>query len=311
MNPSIVHLGADLAQTHIDLHGPLHGLPPRIPNDKKAIARLLKKLRSVAGIHIVCEATGGCEKELLRACHHSAIPISVLNPRQVRDFARARGRLAKTDQIDAHTLADFGATMRPHATSPVEPAVQKLAALSTRRRQLVAFRSAEKNRSLRADPALAASLRACIAFLNRQIACLDRDMAALANSCARLRARLRALTEVQGMGTSSALALLAALPELGSLSKTQVAALAGLAPFNRDSGSYRGERHIHGGRTPVRDALYMPALVASRHNPFIRAFYSRLCSLGKPPKLALTASMRKLLIHLNSRLKLIPSQPLF
>lgn len=310
MKSSIVHLGADIAQGHLDLFGPLPGLPARIANDKKALSRLLKQLRAYPGVQIICEATGGCERALVQACHQAGVAISVLNPRQVRDFARAQGRLAKTDRIDAKILAEFGATLRPKTTEPIAPALQKLAVYSARRRQLMAMRCAEKNRSHRADPALAASLRATISFLDRQIAALDQTMAALVASCAHLRAKLRALTAVQGLGPNSATSLLAALPELGSLSKAQAASLAGLAPFNRDSGLYRGQRHIHGGRTAVRDALYMPALVASRHNPVIKTFYSRLCAHGKPPKLALTAAMRKLLIHLNSILKHLPLPPL-
>lgn len=309
MTTALVHyLGADISDSHIDLYAPMvPGLPARIANDKKAISRLLKKLQALPGIHLICEATGGCERTLRQACHHAGLPISVLNPRQVRDFARARGHLAKTDQIDARILSEFGSILRPKTTDPINPRLQKLATLSTRRRQLLDMRSAEKNRSHRADPALAASLRASISFLTRQIAVLDRSMAALVKECSLLRAKLLAMTSVHGIGPTSALALLASLPELGSLSKNQAASLAGLAPFNRDSGSFRGQRHIHGGRTPVRNALYMPALVASRSNPFLKPFYARLRSNGKPAKLALTAVMRKLLIHLNSILKKLPA----
>lgn len=306
MKKQIVHVGADVAQNHIDLHGELPGLPTRIANTKTGLARLFKMLNPTAAVQMVCEATGGCERLLVAACHEAGVPVSVLNPRQVRDFARAKGQLAKTDAIDARILCEYGRMMQPAADSALEPGLQKLAVYSTRRRQLIALRSAEKNRTLRSDPLLASSHRALLRVLDKQIAAIGAALARTVASCARLRAKIAAMTAVKGVGSTSATALLAALPELGTLSKNQAASLAGLAPFNRDSGLHRGQRHIHGGRLPARSALYMAALVASRHNPFINAFYSRLLSNGKPPKLALTASMRKLLIHLNSLLKHLP-----
>lgn len=308
MKPPIVHIGADVAQNHIDLHGDIAGLPAQIANTKPALHRLLKTLSAHGAAHLVCEATGGCERLLVAACHHAGVPITVLNPRQVRDFARAKNQLAKTDRIDARILAQYGRTFLPAADSPLDPGLQRLAVYSTRRRQLIALRTSEKNRTLRSDPLLAASHRTILRVLDKQIAAIDAALARTVNTCSRLRAKIAALTAVKGVGSTSATALLAALPELGSLSKTQAASLAGLAPFNRDSGLFRGQRHIHGGRLPVRSALYMAALVASRHNPVITAFYQRLISHGKPPKLALTASMRKLLIHLNSLLKNLPCQ---
>ncbi|CAN5820529.1 hypothetical protein BH09VER1_BH09VER1_47030 [soil metagenome] len=234
----------------------------------------------------------------------------MINPRQVRDFARAKGQLAKTDRIDARLLSAYGAALRPKPTQPIEPALQKLAAYSTRRRQLVGLRSAEKNRLLRCDPLLAASHRQTIAFLHRQILQIDQAMARLVRASARLTAKVQAFSVVQGVGFLTATNLLATLPELGSLSKNQAASLAGLAPFNRDSGLFRGQRYIHGGRSSVRDTLYMPALVAARANPVIKTFYLRLRDHGKPAKVALTASMRKLLIHLNSLLKHLPDPSL-
>lgn len=307
MNRPPVHVGADVAQSHIDLHGPIPGLPARIANAKPALTALLKTLRKrELPVHILCEATGGCERLLVAACHAAGVAVSVLNPRQVRDFARARGQLAKTDQIDAGILCDYGRVFAPAPAAPLDATLQKLAAYSTRRRQLVALRAGEKNRLLRSDPLLAASHRTIRRALDRQIAVLDAALARTVASCARLRSKLAALTAVKGVGVTTATALLASLPELGTLSKNQAASLAGLAPFNRDSGLFRGQRHIHGGRLPVRSSLFMAALVASRFNPVIAAFYSRLRSAGKPHKLALTASMRKLLIHLNSLLKNLP-----
>lgn len=311
MNPPSVHslcyVGVDVAQDHLDLHGETPGLPRRIPNTKVALHKLRKSLLAQGPVQLICEATGGCERLLVAACHQVGLPISVLNPRLVRDFARAKNQLAKTDAIDARILCAFGRTFAPAPSKPLEESLHKLAALTTRRRQLLSDRTAEKNRLLRADPLVLPSLRASLRFLDRQIQSLDAKLAQIVASCSKLRAKVTTLTQVKGVGQTSAIALLAALPELGTLSKTQAASLAGLAPFNRDSGLFRGQRHIHGGRLSVRSALYMPALVAAQHNPVIHSFYSRLCSNGKPAKVALTASMRKLLIHLNSLLKPLPS----
>lgn len=306
MKTQIVYLGADLAEATIELFAPLPGLPASIANSKAALVKLLKLLAKrypASQLHVICEATGGCERHLVSVCHRAGLPISVVNPRQVRDLARAQGRLAKTDKIDARLLSDFGELLTPAPTVAREPALAQLAAYCTRRRQLIVQRTAEKNRLRRADPILAGSYRTMIASINRQISAVETGLARILSSSARLQAKLAALTQVKGVGVTSATALLAALPELGTLSKTQAAALAGLAPFNHDSGLLRGQRHIRGGRLHVREALYMAALVASRHNPVIQAFYQRLLANGKPPKLALTAAMRKLLLHLNSLLK--------
>jgi transposase len=300
---SVFYVGVDLAQDHLDLHGEIPGLPGRLANTKAALGRLLKRLRQHAAVHVVCEATGGCERLLVHACHQAGVTISVLNPRQVRSFARAKGQLAKTDAIDARILFQYGHAFAPRATPPLDPSLQKLAAYSTRRRQLLDARVAEKNRSRRADPLLAASHRAMLQAIDEQIKALDAALAATVDACPILRAKVARLTTVKGVGPTSATALLAALPELGTLSKNQAASLAGVAPFNCDSGRFRGQRRIQGGRSSVRLALYMSALVASKHNHVIKPFYLRLTSAGKPPKVALTASMRKLLSHLNSLLK--------
>lgn len=303
MNTQTVHVGADVAEAHIDLHGPIKGLPGQVANTRKGVNSLLKILKRNPGVRLTCEATGGCERLLVRACLKAGVAISAVNPQRARDFARAKGQLAKTDKIDARILADYGAVMQPALSEPLDSALEELAAFSTRRRQLLESRAAEKNRLRRAEPCVASSHRAVIRILDSQIAVVDRALARIVASCAKLRAKIAALTEVKGIGSTSAIALLAALPELGSLSRNQAASLAGLAPFNRDSGKFRGQRHIHGGRTSARNALYMSALVAAHRNPVISIFYSRLLSNGKPPKVALIACMRKLLIHLNSLLK--------
>jgi transposase len=309
MNTQVVHVGADVAEAHIDLHGSIKGLPAQIANTKEGIRSLLKILKPHAGVRLICESTGGCERQLVRACHQAGVAISPVNPLRVRDFARAKGQLAKTDKIDARILADYGAAMLPALSAPLDSALERLAAFHTRRRQLQESRTAERNRLRRAELCVASSHRALIRSLDTQIAAIDRAIAKVVASCAKLRTKVAALTEVKGVGVVSATAILAAMPELGSLSKNQAASLAGLAPFNRDSGKFRAQRHIHGGRAPARHSLYMAALVASRYNPVISSFFSRLRSNGKPPKVALIASMRKLLIHLNSLIKSLPPLP--
>lgn len=307
MNPVVVHLGADIAQAHIDLHGPIPGLPQRVENTPAALSRLLQRLSRHPHLHFICEATGGCERLLVRLAHAAGLAITVLNPRRLRGFAHAHGQLAKTDPIDARMLYEFGSRMKPAPDTPTDPAFLQLAALVTRRRQILDLRTMEANRSLRADRSLAPSFRATLALFDRQIAALEKAISALVASSPLLTDKVARLSSVKGVGSLSASALLAALPELGSLSKNRISCLAGLAPFAWDSGTFRGQRHIKGGRSAARNALYMAALVASRHNPVIKAFYDRLRSNGKPAKVALTAAMRKLLIHLNSLLRISPS----
>jgi transposase len=314
---AVQYVGADISEATIELAATWPaGLPPRIANEPKAIKALLRQIarirqRSGSMIAIVCEPTGGCERLLKSLCHEASQPVSVVNARQVRDFARAQGKLAKTDEIDARILAQYGERLAPRAADKPDPAFEKLARLSTRRRQLVEMRSAEKNRLHRATKDQAASHRQLIKYLDTQILAMDKKIAALVEDTPRLKRSHQAMIKVDGVGSNTASALLAALPELGTLTRNQAAALAGLAPFNRDSGRYRGQRHISGGRLQVRQALYMATLVATRSNLFIKAFYLRLRSNGKPSKLALTASMRKLLIHLNSLLKITSQQPHF
>jgi transposase len=228
----------------------------------------------------------------------------VLNPRLARDFARARGRLAKTDAIDARLLADYGQTMQPVPTPRPDPQMTLLDDLVTRRAQLVEDRAKERTRLQQATCSeVRASLRQHIGHLDGQIKNLLARIAELVEASPSLKAKVQRLITVEGVGSLTASALLAALPELGTLSKNQVASLAGLAPFNRDSGAFRGTRSIRGGRIAVRTALYMAALTASRFNPILKAFYQRLKAAGKPHKVALTAVMRKLLIYLNALLK--------
>jgi transposase len=238
------------------------------------------------------------------ALHQQRIPVSVVNPRLPRDFARARNRLAKTDAIDASLLADYGRTLRPAPTPVPDARMLLLDDLVTRRAQLVADRAAERTRLEQTTrPELVASIRLHLRHLDSQVEKLWARIAELIQATPALRTKVQLLLQVQGVGELTASALLAALPELGTLSANEVTALAGLAPFNRDSGAFRGTRSISGGRAEVRKALYMAALCASRANPILQAVYQRLRAAGKPHKVALVAVMRKLLVYLNALLK--------
>jgi transposase len=307
-----VHVvGADVSKATIDLGCLSLALPTSIPNTPEGFKILLKIItKSTSPVHIVCEATGYYHRGLVRALHQAEIKVSVVNPRLTRDFARARGKLAKTDAIDALMLADYGRTMQPGPTVPPEEHMVLLDELVTRRSQLVEDRVRERSRLEQAScPEVASSLRLHLRHLDAQIKKLLSRIAEVVEKNSSLKAKVDQMVKVHGIASLSASALLASLPELGTLSKNEVAALAGLAPFNRDSGAFRGKRSICGGRIGVRGALYMSALCASRGNPILKAFYQRLRAAGKPHKVALVAVMRKLLIYLNSLLKQHPLSP--
>jgi transposase len=311
MLTSPVYLGADIAKATIDLGCPQFTVPASIPNDPAGHRTLIQLLaRRRAPVQVVCEATGPYHRAFVAALHQAGIPVSVVNPRLPRAFARARGQLAKTDAIDARVLADYGRTLQPAPTPKPDPQRVLLDDLVTRRAQLVEDRAREKVRlEQTACTEALASLRSHVRYLDGQIEKLLARIAALVAAHPLLRAQVACLVQVQGVGTLTASALLAALPELGTLSKNEITALAGLAPFNRDSGALRGTRSIQGGRGEVRHTLYMAALSATRCNPILKAVYQRLRSAGKAHKLALTAVMRKLLVHLNSLLKSLSSSP--
>jgi transposase len=308
-----VYVGADIAKPSIDLHGAGLAVPPSIENASAGYRLLLKSLRrSAQPVHVICEATGAYHQRFVAALHEAGVTVSVVNPRQARDFARSRNWLAKTDALDARVLAEYGRSVGPAPTPRPDAEFARLAQLVTRRGQLVEDRAAERTRLSEQDSGddIRASLRRHLRQLDGEIEKIEDLMAQLVASTSSLRARVEILVAVQGVGHLTATALLAALPELGHCSKNQVAALAGLAPFNRDSGAFRGTRSIRGGRHAVRRVLYMAALSASRSNPILRAVYQRLRAKGKAHKVALVAVMRKLLIHLNSLLKGPRPQPI-
>jgi transposase len=303
METAPVFVGIDVAKQRLDV-----ALRPGserfgVPHDEDGLAELVRRLRACQPALIVLEATGGVEVDVAGALAAAGLPTAVVNPRQVRDFARATGRLAKTDQLDAQALAHFAEAVRPAPRALPDTQAQELSALLGRRRQLVEMLSAETNRLPLAAPRIRPQIQTHIAWLRTQLADLDRDLGQLIRSSPVWRAKDDLLRSVPGVGPVLATTLLASLPELGTLTRQQIAALVGVAPLNRDSGTLRGRRTVWGGRAHVRAVLYMGALVAVRHNPALRAFYTRLRQAGKVPKVALTACMRKLLTILNAMLK--------
>lgn len=252
---------------------------------------------------VVLEATGGIELPVVAALACDGIPTAVVNPRQVRDFAKALGKLAKTDRIDAQVIARFGQVTTPAAKPLPDERTQELIALVARRRQVVEMRTAELNRRRKALPVVRRRIERMLAVLETELADLDKDLQDRLKASPLWREQEDLLQSVPGVGKVLTMTLLAGLPELGSLNRKQIAALVGVAPLNRDSGAFRGRRMVWGGRAALRATLYMAALVATRCNPVLRPFYQRLLAAGKPKKVALTACMHKLLIILNAMVK--------
>ena len=274
-----------------------------VTNDGAGVQELVSRLVPLAPTLIVLEATGGFEAAAVAAIASAGLPVVVANPRQVRDFAKACGRLAKTDAIDARILARFAERVRPAPRPLPTEAAQLLDALLTRRRQLVEMLTAETNRLGLARGPVRRDISAHIRWLERRLGDVDGELAAAIQASPVWRAKDDLLQSVPGVGRVLSLTLLAELPELGRLSRREIAALVGVAPLNRDSGQRRGKRLVWGGRAPVRAVLYMGALAAPRANPVIRGFYERLRTSGKPFKVALTACMRKLLTILNAMVR--------
>lgn len=296
-------IGIDVAQATLDVAQAPAGAPQQWANDESGIAALIAQLRTTPPTLIVVEASGGYERAVVAACAIAGLPIVVVNPRQVRDFARALGRLAKTDTIDAATLALFGERVQPAVRPLPEPAQQQLTAIVQRRRQLLEMLGAERQRRRQATvKRVVRSLDGHIRWLERQLTDVDDDLRREVEASPVWRTQDDLLQSVPGVGPTTALTLITELRELGQLSRRQIAALVGVAPFNRDSGQWRGRRQVAGGRAAVRATLYMATLTAVRCNPVLRTFHQRLRAAGKPPKVALVAAMRKLLTILNAML---------
>lgn len=303
-------VGIDVAKAHLDV-----AIWPtqewlRVTRDEAGMAELIAWLRPQAPALIVLEATGGLETLVAGMLIEAQFPTAVINPRQARDFAKALGVLAKTDALDALVLARFGHSIQPTPRPWKGEETQALTALLQRRRQLITMLTAEKNRLASAHRQVQADIRTTITWLEQRLQALDDDLHGRLRASPVWREQDDRLRSVPGIGPVTAVTLLAALPELGTLDRREISALVGVCPLNRDSDQYRGHRSIFGGRAVVRTALYMATVTASRCNPVIKAFYERLRAAGKPAKVALTAGMRKLLTILNAMLKAkTPWQP--
>jgi transposase len=303
MSAPIVYLGLDVAKKSLDLD--LNGLALHFTHDPAGCKKLLCRVKALCGpIQIVCEATGGWENPIVTAFHKAGISVSVVNPRQVRDYARATGQLAKTDKLDAALISAFAASIKPTPTPPPEAIQIEVAAWVIRRDQLQLMLNAELCRKMPGMPeAVAESISELIAYLQIEIEGVSATLSALISKDEKMKAAAEKLIQFQGVGPVTVSVLIGLLPELGHVADNSIAALAGLAPYADDSGPRRGQRHISGGRAPVRKALYMAAFSAIRFNPVLKPFYARLRAKGKPFKVALIAVARKLLTTLNTALK--------
>ena len=298
-----VNVGVDVSKDRLDVYLLERDLSLSVPNHEHAIASLIQRLARYRLERIVIEATGRLEQPFVRAALAQRLPVIVVSPLKIRRFAGAIGQLAKTDQIDARLIAQFAATVKPAARPPADANAQAIKDLVARRRQLTALRTMEKNRRQIMPQSLKPSIDRIIRTLDRELKQIDQLIDhAIAQHDSALRKRAL-LTSMPGIGNSVAATLIGDLPELGSLNRREIASLIGVAPFNRDSGKLRGQRHIRGGRAYSRTALFLSAMVAIRFNPDIKRFYQRLLSAGKHKKLALIACVRKILTALNAMLR--------
>jgi len=303
-----IFVGIDVSKEHLDwaVHGSAEG--GRVKHDEAGLEELVARLRALKPERVVLEATGGLEMSVLAALSVAGLPVAVVNPRQVRDFARAKGHLAKTDRLDAKCIAHFAAVMQPPLTPMPEAETLELELILARRRQLITMLVSGKNRLAgllgpRRIPRVVSSIEHIIKTLTNELEKLDDEMKTKIEQSPRWLSKDALLRSVPGVGPGTSRTLLVDLPELGTLNRKQIAALVGVAPFNRDSGKLRGRRAIWGGRASVRSMLYMSCVACLRFNPVIRSFYERLRTAGKPVKVALTACMHKLLTILNAMAK--------
>lgn len=303
VNQEKIYIGIDVSKATLDIYILPNKKYMQFSNDAAGIKKLLNKVRLFSTTLIVMESTGGYESLVSQELSKAGVDTCVMNPRQIRDFAKAAGRLAKTDKVDAQIIALFASKMEPKPNVVYNEKQQKLLASNVRRRQLIDMIVAEKNRLDKATAEQAESIQRVLKILEEELALIEANQEQLIANDNLLTEKKEILNSIKGIGVVSATAMLCELPELGSLSSKQIAALAGLAPFNRDSGTLKGKRTIWGGRASVRTALYMPTLVAIKHNPQIKAFYQRLCQAGKLKMTALIACMRKLLIIMNAMIR--------
>ena len=303
MTDARTYVGIDVAKDRLDVVVGATGEYLRATNDDRGIRSVVSRLGREETALVVVEATGGLERPLAVALSVEGVPVAVVNPRQVRDFAKATGRLAKTDRIDAAVLARFAEAVRPEPRPLADEASRELSALVARRRQLLAMITAEGNRLPHAPKPVRKRIESHVRWLRKEVQRTEADLDRIVRENAAWKEKDELLRSVPGVGPTLSTTLLAELPELERLDRKRLAALVGVAPMNRDSGTLRGLRTVWGGRSGVRTTLYMAALVAARFNPAIREFYKRLCAKGKPKKVALTACMRKLLTILAAVLR--------
>lgn len=298
-----MYVGIDVSKETLDVALGVNGRVFQTGNDDRAHRELSKQLRKSDVELVVLEASGGYERPVVAELALAGLPVVVVNPRQVRDFARAMGKLAKTDALDARVLAEFGERVRPEPRPMPDAQTQELAALATRRRQIVDMLTAEGNRLKQSGAVVRGHIEEHITWLRSQLDDLDGGIERRLRESPLWREKEDLLRSVPGVGRVIAVALLTDLPELGQLNRKQIAALVGVAPMNRDSGKLRGRREICGGRTRLRAALYMGTLTAVRYNPQLKSFYRRLLAAGKQKKIALVACMRKLVTILNAMVR--------
>lgn len=302
MKEPFVSIGIDVSKTSLDIDGLGKTFPARVTNDVQGVARLVARLAEAPPAVIVCEPSGGYERLLVDTLRAAGLPIVMVNARQIRDFARAKGILAKTDRLDARVLAEYGAMFKPTPRKVCKPAA--LAQYVHRRRYLVDALTREmQQREHMVHEDLKSTSEDHCAWLQDHIAIIESRILEIIDADSALKGQHDILTSCKGIGDTTAATLIADMPELGTASHTQIAALAGLAPFNRDSGSMSGQRRIRGGKASVRAVLYMATISAIRYNPDIKACYKRLRAKGKMTKVAIVACMRKLIIILNALLR--------
>jgi transposase len=296
-------VGIDVSKDHLDIAVRPEGRSFTVPNDDAGIQELISRLLPLSPKVVLLEATGGYENLVVAALGLAQLPVKVINPRQARDFAKALGKLAKTDKIDATVLAHFAQLVQPQPGSLPDASQKKLINLVSRRHQLIDMLVMEKNRLHQASLEVQPGIQQHIDWLTEELNKLDRRLDDFIKKTPIWQEKVKLLQSVKGIGPVIALGVLAYLPELGTLNRKKIAALVGVAPFNHDSGKFKGKRMIRGGRSKVRNLLYMASLVASRFNHAIRAFYQKLLQAGKPKKVALTACTRKLLTIINAMVK--------
>lgn len=296
------YVGIDVSRNRLDV-AVSDGNEFQVSNDEAGHRQLCKRFIAQPPRLIVMEATGGLERQAAAELAAAGLALRIVNARQVRDFAKASGRLAKTDRLDAQVLVAFGQAMKLEPREVPSEELQGLQALILRRRQLIEMLVMEKNRLRTAHKGVKHGLKQSIEWLEEQLKHTDQDLGSALRQCGVWREKVELLESVPGIGRVTALKLLASLPELGTLNRREISALAGVAPFNRDSGRWCGKRSIYGGRALARGALYMAALVGVRHNSVLKVFYARLRAAGKPAKVALVACMRKLLTIINTMIR--------